>query len=277
MSPPRAAPHTAVAGPARGLRLIAVGAPPQARGKRRPGEIPAPVATGSRETASSGAIPPGLGKRWSRIASGGRTIPGGGRVSHSSHRLTLEPGVFWRALARGEPRGPALSSSSKNPRRPYPPRSGPDGRAGQIPIGPVIQVPGSKPNAVSTVTGLHTEFLTVLRRDGADQRTPTPPRLAFSGSRRSLRLRERNCLWSPRSIRCSNSNTPQRRDPPRPYRGRSVKSPDGAWRARLSALAGRTYLRQRAARNPTEVWEPGYRNATRATRDAAGVAGIRTC
>ncbi len=105
MSPARAAPHRAVAGPPRRLRRIAVGAPPQARGKRRPGEIAAPVATGSRETASSGAIPPGLGKRWSRVASGGRTIPGGGRVSHSSHRLTLEPGVFWRALARGEPRG----------------------------------------------------------------------------------------------------------------------------------------------------------------------------
>ena len=180
MSPPRAAPHRAVAGPARGLRLIAVGAPPQARGKRRPGEIAAPVATGSRETASSGAIPPGLGKRWSRIASGGRTIPGGGRVSHSSHRLTLEPGVFWRALARGEPRGPALSSSSKNPRRPYPPRSGPDGRAGQIPIGPVIQVPGSKPNAVSTVTGLHTEFLTVLRRGRCrPENTDTSPPCLF--------------------------------------------------------------------------------------------------
>ena len=50
----------------------------------------------------------------------------------------------------------------KDPRRPYPPPSGPVGRTGQIPVGPGHTMPGTKPSPVSKVTGLHTEFLTVL-------------------------------------------------------------------------------------------------------------------
>ena len=126
VSPPRAAPHKAAAGLPRGPRLTAVGAA-LSRGKRRPGEIAAPVATGSRGTASSGAIPPGLGNAGavSRLAAG----PHGERDAFP----TLPTGSPWSLESSGKDcpveslgvrRSPRTPKTTGVPSRPDLARSG---------------------------------------------------------------------------------------------------------------------------------------------------------
>ena len=65
----------------------------------------------------------------------------------------------WRGLAHGEPRASPLSLNPKTPGDPPP--SGPVGRPARSPSARSYNA-GKKPSPVSKVTGLHTEFLTVL-------------------------------------------------------------------------------------------------------------------
>ncbi len=171
MSPPRAAPHRAAAGRPRGLRLIAVGA------ASSPWKAPSWGNRGARGdriawTASSGAIPPGLGKRW--------------RVSHSSHRLTSKP---------------------------------------------VNQSREAKTNAVSKVSVLHTEFLTVphpLQRGVPASR----PRTAWSSTPPAWSSRQQTPLQRgvpPPPAWSSRQQTPLQRGVPRLQRGVPASRPRTAW------------------------------------------------
>ena len=249
MSPPRAAPHTAAAGLPRSPRLSAVGAalsPWKApswrnRGARsdrvtrdrfvrsdspRTWKTLAPYRASLSVHTGSGTrfphFPPAHLGAWSLLE---RTAPW--RTSGAGPLLELQeppaylPAPVWPARAR----------------RPKPHR-------------PAYTMPGSKTNPVSTVTGLHTEFLTVLelgRRAGVaralrsrlmlHRRSPFEARCPGSGpdragvGRRGAGLRSLCSLRSRRSLRPRhadrNSFAPGASAPSgRPQNGSSPRAPD---------------------------------------------------
>ena len=138
VSPPRAAPHTAAAGLPRVPRLTAVGA------ASSPWKAPSWGNRGARgdRIARDRFVRSDSPRTWKTLGPYRASLPvhtgSGTRFPHfpPAHLGTwslLERTAPWRTSGAG----PLLEV--QEPRRTYPPRSGPPERAGQNPIGPVIQ------------------------------------------------------------------------------------------------------------------------------------------